>query len=83
MNPENRDPREIVREEPLMRSRILELLAQGPLTVPEIAAGLGRPDHEVMFWVMGMRRYGWLREVKDSAGDGYFRYQALPREVRK
>ncbi len=82
MTHDNRDPREIVREEPLMRGRILELLAQGPLTVPEIASTLERPSHEVMYWVMAMRRYGWLREVRDSAGDGYFRYQAVPREVR-
>jgi hypothetical protein len=26
-----------------------------------------------------MRRYGWLREVKAPAEDGYFRYQAEER----
>jgi DNA-binding IclR family transcriptional regulator len=62
-----------------MRSRILEFLADGPHTVPEIAAAIGRPTHEAMFWVMGMRRYGWLSEVKGSADDGYFRYQAEDR----
>jgi predicted Rossmann fold nucleotide-binding protein DprA/Smf involved in DNA uptake len=79
---EIRELREIVREEPLMRGQILGLLEQEPRTVPEIAEALGRPTHEVMFWVMGMRRYGWVREVKDSAGDGYFRYQAVRREAR-
>jgi hypothetical protein len=33
----------------------------------------------VVFWVMGMRRYGWLREVKGPAEGGYFRYQAEER----
>ena len=28
---------------------------------------------------MGMRRYGWLREIKGSESDGYFRYQAEER----
>ena len=46
-----------------MRARILELLGSGPLTVPELAAAMDCPTHEVLFWVMGMRRYGRLREV--------------------
>lgn len=78
----NRDVREIVREEPFMRGRILEVLADGPHTVPEIAEAIGHPTHEAMFWVMGMRRYGWVREVKEAAVDGYFRYQAVAREQR-
>ncbi|MFH1474526.1 MAG: MarR family transcriptional regulator [Chloroflexota bacterium] len=79
MSTKSRDVREIVREEPLMRARILEVLQAGPATVPEIAAAIGSPTHEVVFWVMGMRRYGWLSEVKGSAGDGYFRYQVEER----
>jgi DNA-binding IclR family transcriptional regulator len=79
MSTMSRDVREIVREEPVMRARILEVLQAGPATVPEIAAAIGSPTHEVVFWVMGMRRYGWLSEVKGSAADGYFRYQAEDR----
>jgi hypothetical protein len=82
MTAENRDVREIVREETFMRARILEVLAEGPRTVPEIAAALGRPTHEAMFWVMGMRRYGQVRDVKEAAVDGYFRYQAVAKEPR-
>jgi hypothetical protein len=78
----DRDLREIIREEPLMRSRILEALADGPHTVPEIAGALGRPTHEAMYWVMGMRRYGWVRELKDVTPEGYFRYGAVPKETR-
>lgn len=76
----NRDVREIVRVEPSMRPRILRLLADGPLTVPEIAAALDCPAHEVVFWVMSMRRYGYLHEVAGVNGDGYFRYQAVERK---
>jgi len=71
-----KETREIVREEMVMHGPILEALKAGPLTVPEIAAAIDRPAHEVLVWVMGMRRYGWLSEVKGSADDGYFRYQA-------
>jgi len=33
-----------------------------------------------VFWVMGMRRYGQVRDVKEAAVDGYFRYQAVAQE---
>jgi len=79
MSAASRDIREIVREEPVMRRRILATLREGPLTVPEIAASIGAPSHEVVFWIMGMRRYGWVSEVRDGASDGYFRYQATGR----
>jgi len=79
MSAPSREVREVVREEMAMHGRILSALKEGPRTVPEIAEAIGCPAHEVVFWVMGMRRYGWLSEVKGSAGDGYFRYQA---EVR-
>ena len=82
MTAEKRDVREIVREETFMRARILEVLAEGPHTVPDIAAAIGRPTHEAMFWVMGMRRYGQVRDVKEAAIDGYFRYQAVAKEPR-
>lgn len=69
-----RDPREIIREEPMMHSPILAALKAGPLTVPEIAEQIGQPSHEVLFWVMGMRRYGHVVEVEDATDEGYFRY---------
>jgi hypothetical protein len=82
MTATNRDVREIVREEPFMRDRILVVLADGPHTVPEIAAAIDRPTNEAMYWVMGMRRYGFVREVKEAAVDGYFRYAAVQKEAR-
>ena len=75
----NRDVREVVREEPVMRGRILAALADGPLTVPEIARAIDAPTHEVVIWVMGMRRYGWLAEIKGTTVDGYFQYERTGR----
>jgi hypothetical protein len=80
MNAPNRELREIVREEPVMRAQILDALSDGPRTVPEIAAALHCPTHEVLFWVMGMRRYGHLREVKGVTDEGYFRYEAIEKD---
>jgi DNA-binding IclR family transcriptional regulator len=62
-----------------MRARILAALHDGPLTVPEIAAAIDAPTAEVVVWVMGMRRYGWLAEVKGATDDGYFRYEPTGR----
>ena len=79
-DPTNRSVREIVRDEQVMRRRILAALADGPLTVPEIAAAVERPTHEVMFWVMGLRKYGWLAEIKEATDEGYYPYQLVERE---
>ena len=79
MSTTNRDVREIVREEPVMRVRILAALHDGPLTIPEIAAVIGAPTHETVFWIMGMRRYGWIAEIKGATVDGYFQYEPTGR----
>lgn len=81
MTTQQRDPREVMREEPVMRHRILATLAVEPHTVPEIAAELDVPAHEALLWVMGMRRYGYLREVKGVDADGYFRYEPTGRQA--
>jgi hypothetical protein len=76
-----RNPREIIREEPLMHRPILAALKSGPLTVPEIAEQIGQPSNEVLFWVMGMRRYGHIVEVEDATDEGYFRYASVRQEA--
>jgi predicted transcriptional regulator len=80
-SPAIREIREIVREEHIMRGRILKLLEAGALTIPEIAEALGVPTSEVTFWVMGMRKYGYVKEEKEVTDEGYFRYQAIEREI--
>jgi len=76
-----RDPREIIREEPGRHAPILAALKAGPLTVPEIAEQIGYPSNEVLFWVMGMRRYGHLLEVEDPTDEGYFRYASVHQDA--
>jgi hypothetical protein len=77
MSTTSRDVREIVREEHVMRAEILGLLEDGPRTIPEIARALDCPTHEVVIWLMGMRRYGHVRELKGATDEGYFRYEAV------
>jgi hypothetical protein len=71
-----RDPREVIREEPLMHRPILDALGSDALTVPELAERIGRPAPEVVYWIMGMRRYGYVVEVGDADDDGYYHYAA-------
>lgn len=80
-SPAIREIREIVREEHIMRGRILKLLGEDGLTIPEIAEALGAPTSEVTFWVMGMRKYGYVKEEKEVTDEGYYRYQAIEREI--
>ena len=75
----SRDVREIVRDEPLMRGRLLELLAERPLTVPELAAAGNLPEDEVLLWMMGLRKYGHVAELPDVDPDGFYRYGAVTR----
>jgi predicted transcriptional regulator len=76
----SRDVREVIRDEHVMRRRILKALESGPLTVPEIAMAIGSPSDEVMFWVMGMRKYGHVVEVKEPTDEGFYQYQAVDKE---
>ncbi len=78
-----RDPREVIREEPLMHRPILAALGSDALTVPEIAEKIGHPTHEVVYWIMGMRRYGHVAEVGDADDDGYFHYAATAKGGRR
>jgi DNA-binding IclR family transcriptional regulator len=74
-----RDRREIIRDEHVARAQILAAVADGALTVPEIAEATGHPTAEVVFWVMGMRKYGYLTEIREATDEGYFRYRAVER----
>ncbi len=75
-----RDVREVVREGPWRRREILDALADGPRRVGEIAAAIGAPEREAMFWVMDMRRYGYVSELGPD-DEGRFLYQATEKGV--
>jgi len=48
-------------------------LKAGPRTIPEIAAETHRPGHEILWYIMAMKRYGKVAE-RGLDGD-YFRYE--------
>jgi hypothetical protein len=81
MSAQNREVREVIRDEHIMKARILKAVEDEPHTIPEIAEILGCPTHEATFWVMGLRKYGWLAEIKEVTDEGYYPYQAVKREL--
>lgn len=80
LEPRLRPVREVIRDEHSMKTPILKALGDGPLTIPQIAAAVGKPTREVTFWVMGLRKYGWIAEIKEVDDEGYFPYALVPRE---
>jgi hypothetical protein len=75
-----RPVREVIRDEHTMKAPILKALGNGPLTIPQLAEAVGKPSREVTMWVMGLRKYGWVMEIKEVDDEGYFPYALVPRE---
>jgi predicted transcriptional regulator len=59
------------------RKKILQALKDGPKTVPEVAKATAMPSHEVLWRLMGMKKYGLV--VEGGERDGYYEY-ALTKE---
>jgi hypothetical protein len=60
-----------------LQGRIADILKAGPKTITEIAEALNYPSHEVMRWVMSMRRYGKIAELPKSRADDYYQYKLV------
>ncbi|MBN2243301.1 MAG: MarR family transcriptional regulator [Acidobacteria bacterium] len=70
----NRSLAEVLRDEMVMKDRIVGLLREEPKTIPELAEALGYPSHEVVLWVMALWRYGTVAEMKQGRNEEYFKY---------
>ena len=71
---EKRGLAEVLRDEMVMKDRVVELIREEPKTIPELAAALGCPSHEVVLWVMALWRYGTVSELKRGRNEEYFKY---------
>jgi hypothetical protein len=69
-----RDIREIIHDEMIMKDRIAKILKDSTRTIPDLAEALGYPSHEVTIWLFAMRRYGEVEVVGRPDVDGYFKY---------
>ena len=68
------------RKQRKLRKSIVTVLEKGPKTVPEIAGLLGIPSHEVLWIVMGMKKYGDVKEGKEQ--DNYYEYMLLKEDAK-
>ena len=73
----HRDMAEVMRDEMVMKEKILSILEEAPKTIPEIASTLKHPSAETIFWVMAMWRYGSLEEVGKPNDEGYYQYRSV------
>lgn len=73
----DRNTAEVMRDEMIMKDRILSQLNEGPKTIPEIAEALEYPGSDIMFWVMTMWRYGSIEEVGKPNDEGYYKYRPV------
>jgi predicted transcriptional regulator len=53
----------LFREQKQMRQAICQFIRETPKTVPEIAAEIGEPTHEVLWFVAALRKYGIVVEA--------------------
>jgi hypothetical protein len=75
-----RDIREIVHDEMIMKDRIAKLLKDSPQTIPALAEAMAYPSYEVAIWLFAMRRYGEVEVVSKPDVDGYFKYALVKRQ---
>jgi hypothetical protein len=68
-------PRELLqrnRHQRALRRKIAVALKSGAKTVPELAAATGEDPRDVLWYVMGMKKYGKVAEAEASGS--YFKY---------
>jgi predicted transcriptional regulator len=53
----------LFQEQRRMQDAICKLIARTPRTVPEIAATIGKPAHEVLWFVAALKKYGIVMEA--------------------
>ena len=63
-----------------IRKDLAAALADGPRTVPELAATTGIPTVEVMWWVMALKKYGQV--VEGVERDSYLEYALKPQQEK-
>ena len=58
-----------------MKRSIRQALAEGPLTIPELAEKLGITKAEATYYLMSLRKYGLVTAGEQDDMDEYYVYQ--------
>jgi len=65
----------LLKDQKVIRRRIVQTLQDGPKTIPEIAAVIQIPTHQVLWHVTAMKKYDLAAEAGMSGE--YFLYQLV------
>ena len=71
---------ELVKNQAKMKKMVLNAFKDEPKTVPEVAKALNSATHEAMYWVMALRKYGFIEETDEVTDDGYYKYKLVDRK---
>ncbi len=58
-----------------IKKKLLTALKEEQKTVPQLAAELSLPKHEVMYQLMSLLKYGFVKTVEIDDNDEYFYYK--------
>jgi predicted transcriptional regulator len=53
----------LYKEQRQMQNAICELIRTEPKTVPQIATAIGKPPHQVLWFIAAMKKYGIVAET--------------------
>jgi predicted transcriptional regulator len=53
----------LVREQKQMQNAICQFIRESPGTVPQIADAIGKPAHEVLWYIAALKKYGIVVEA--------------------
>lgn len=67
--------RERVRQQRAARKRVLGALVDGPRTVAQIAEAAALPTHEALWYLMALRKYGYVAEAEEQ--DDCYTYTSM------
>lgn len=74
----SKELRESYSKQTQLRKKISESLKEKPRTVPEISEITGIPSHEILWFLMGMKKYGEVIEGEER--DSYYEYSLKAEE---
>lgn len=72
---------EILKSQQAVRKLVQRALHDGPLSVPQIAAQIRMPAHEVLWHIASMKKYGLVEEAGLNGSGDYFLY-SLSKEAK-
>jgi hypothetical protein len=65
---------ELLKNQQATRKKLRKAMEAGPLSVPALASATSIPNHEVLWHIAAMKKYGLVEEVGIDEAKEYYRY---------